>query len=150
MGFSPLTYGKKCNIEIPKLKPVMGLKGRITNIHTIEKGDGVSYGYSYIAQKNTRIATIPIGYADGVSRNLSNRIFASLNGKMIKQIGRITMDQMMFDIEDIEAKEGDIITLLGYDEKDYYSVDEWAKILNTINYELTCRLKVRLPRIYVR
>ncbi len=149
-GLSPLTYGKKCNIEIPKLKPVMGLKGRITNIHTIEKGDGVSYGYSYIAQKNTRIATIPIGYADGVSRNLSNRIFASLNGKMIKQIGRITMDQMMFDIEDIEAKEGDIITLLGYDEKDYYSVDEWAKILNTINYELTCRLKVRLPRIYVR
>lgn len=149
-GLSPLTYGKKCDIEIPKLKPVMGLKGRITNIHTIEKGDGVSYGYSYIAQKDTRVATIPIGYADGVSRNLSNRIFASLNGKMIKQIGRITMDQMMFDIEDNDAKEGDIITLLGYDEKDYYSIDEWAKILNTINYELTCRLKVRLPRIYVR
>lgn len=149
-GLTPLTYGKECLIEIPKLKPVMGLKGRITNIHTINKGDGVSYGYSYIADKPTKVATIPIGYADGVSRNLSNRIFASLNGRMIKQIGRITMDQMMFDIEDIEAKEGDIITLLGKDENDYYSIDEWAKILNTINYELTCRLKVRLPRIFVR
>ena len=69
---------------------------------------------------------------------------------MIKQVGRITMDQMMFDIGDNKAEVGDIITLLGHDENDYYSVDEWAKILNTINYELTCRLKVRLPRIYVR
>ena len=149
-GLSPLTYGKECNINLPELKPVMGLKGRITNIHTIEKGDGVSYGYSYIAEKTTRIATIPIGYADGISRNLSNKITASLNGKNIKQIGRVTMDQMMFDIGDIEAKEGDIITLLGQDGDKYYSIDDWAKILNTINYELTCRLKVRLPRIYVR
>ena len=61
------------------------------------------------------------------------------------------MDQMMFDITDVEeAKVGDIITLLGEDEDNYYSIDTWAKILNTINYELTCRLKVRLPRIYVR
>ena len=60
------------------------------------------------------------------------------------------MDQMMFDIGDIEAKEGDIITLLGQDGDKYYSIDDGAKILNTINYELTCRLKVRLPRIYVR
>lgn len=149
-GLTPLTYGKDCGINLPKLKPVMGLKGRITNIHTIQKGDGVSYGHTYIADKPIRVATIPIGYADGVSRNLSNRIFASINGKMIKQIGRITMDQMMFDIDDIDAKVGDIITLLGKDENDYYSIDEWAKILNTINYELTCRLKVRLPRIYIR
>ena len=79
------------------------------------------------------------------------KIKAGLNGKKIKQIGRITMDQMMFDITDVEeAKVGDIITLLGEDEDNYYSIDTWAKILNTINYELTCRLKVRLPRIYVR
>lgn len=149
-GLTPLTYGSNCDIAIPRLKPVMGLKGRITNIHTIEKGEGVSYGHTYIANKETKVATIPIGYADGVSRNLSNRIFASLGGKMIKQIGRITMDQMMFDITGTDAKVGDVITLLGKDENDYYSVDEWAKILNTINYELTCRLKVRLARIYVR
>ncbi len=129
----------------------MGLKGRITNIHTMEKGEGVSYGWAYVADNKTRVATIPIGYADGVSRNLSNKIKAGLNGKKIKQIGRITMDQVMFDITDVEeAKVGDIITLLGEDEDNYYSIDTWAKILNTINYELTCRLKVRLPRIYVR
>lgn len=149
-GLSPLSYGKTPVIKLPKLKPVMGLKARITNIHTIEKEEGVSYGYSFIAEKETKIGTIPIGYADGVSRNLSNRIFASLNGKMIKQVGRITMDQMMFDITGVDAKVGDIITLLGKDENDYYSIDEWAKILNTINYELTCRLKVRLPKVYVR
>lgn len=149
-GLTPLTYGKTPCVELPKLKPVMGLKGRITNIHTVKEGEGISYGYTFVAQKDIRVATIPIGYADGVSRNLSNRIFASLKGKMIKQVGRITMDQMMFDISDVNAEPGDIITLLGHDEKDYYSVDEWAKILNTINYELTCRLKVRLPRIYVR
>lgn len=149
-GLTPLTYGKTPCVELPKLKPVMGLKGRITNIHTVKKGEGISYGYTYVAKKDIKVATIPIGYADGVSRNLSNRIFASLNGKMIKQVGRITMDQMMFDIGDNKAEVGDIITLLGHDENDYYSVDEWAKILNTINYELTCRLKVRLPRIYVR
>ena len=67
-------------------------------------GEGISYGYTYIAQKDIRVATIPIGYADGVSRNLSNRIFASLGGKMIKQVGRITMDQMMFDIGDNKAQ----------------------------------------------
>ncbi|MCQ2790287.1 MAG: alanine racemase, partial [bacterium] len=76
----------------------------------------------------------------------SNKIYGKINGTKIKQIGNITMDQMMFDITDIDAKEGDVITLLGED----LLIDEWAKILNTINYELTCRLKVRLPRVYIR
>ncbi len=150
-GLSPLSYDNSSKFKLPDLKQVIGLKGRITNIHTIEKGEGVSYGHIFIADKKTRIATIPIGYADGVSRLLSGKIKASLNGKIIKQIGRITMDQMMFDIGDIEAQNGDIITLLGDDEAgNFFSIDSWANLLNTINYELTCRLKVRLPRIYVR
>ena len=131
----------------PKLKPVMGLKGRITNIHKIEAGEGVSYAHTFTAYEPTRIATIPIGYADGVSRGLSNKIYGKINGKKVRQVGNITMDQMMFDIEDIDAQVGDVITLL--DEKDL-SLDRWAEILHTINYELTCRLKVRLPRVYVR
>lgn len=133
----------------PELKQVMGLKGRITNIHTMKKGQGISYGYSYVADKDIKVATIPIGYADGVPRALSNKIFAELNGYKIKQIGNITMDQMMFDISGIDATEGDIITLLNDSDKDL-SIDNWAKIVGTINYELTCRLKVRLPRVYVR
>ena len=130
----------------PSLKPVMSLKGRITNIHELKPGESVSYGHTYTAYETTKIATIPIGYADGVSRRLSNRIQAKLNGKLINQVGNITMDQMMFDIGDIDAKIGDVITLLDED----LTIDNWSKILDTINYELICRLKVRLPRIYVR
>lgn len=133
----------------PELKQVMGLKGRITNIHTMHKGQGISYGYSFVADKDIKVATIPIGYADGVPRALSNKIYAELNGQKIKQIGNITMDQMMFDITGIDANEGDIITLLNDKDKDL-SIDNWANIVGTINYELTCRLKVRLPRVYVR
>lgn len=130
----------------PDLKPVMALKGRIVHIHTADDGDGVSYGYTYRAKGQRTIATIPVGYADGVSRGLSNKIFGVLNGKKVPQVGNITMDQMMFDITGVNAENGDVITLL--DEET--SVDEWAKILGTINYELTCRLKVRLPRVYTR
>ena len=131
----------------PKLKQVMGLKGRITNIHEVKKGEGVSYAHTFIADKPTRVATIPIGYADGVSRGLSNKIYGIINGKKIKQIGNITMDQMMFDLGDTKASVGDVVTLL---DGDNLTLDNWAEILHTINYELTCRLKVRLPRVYVR
>ena len=150
-GLSPMSYDKDPIVKLPELKQVIGLKGRITNIHEINENDGVSYCHKFKANKKTRVATIPIGYADGVSRSLSGKIEASLNGKKIQQIGAITMDQMMFDIGDIEASNGDIITLLGDDDcGNFFSIDDWAKKLDTINYELTCRLKVRLPRIYVR
>ena len=130
----------------PNLKPVLSLKARIVNIHNAKDGEGVSYGHTFTAKGTRKIATVPLGYADGVPRSLSNKIFGTLNGKEIKQIGNITMDQMMFDITGIDAQLGDAITVL--DEK--HTIDEWAKILGTINYELTCRLKVRLPRVYTR
>lgn len=139
-----------CSCEIPNLIPAMSLKGRITNIHMAEENKGVSYSHTYITNKNTKIATIPIGYADGVDRGLSNKIFGLVNGKKIPQIGNITMDQMMFDITNIDAKEGDIITLIGEDSGEIISINEWAMLLNTINYELICRLKVRLSRVYTR
>ena len=133
-----------------KIKPVMSLKTRIANIHTAPAGRGVSYSHTFKTTKDTTIATVPLGYADGIDRGLSNKLTAGICGKKIKQIGNITMDQMMFDITGIDAKEGDIITLLGQDGDNVFSIDEWAKILGTINYELTCRLKVRLPRVYTR
>lgn len=132
--------------HIPKLKQILSLKGRIVHIHEAKDNEGVSYGHTYIAHGIRKIATVPLGYADGIPRGLSNKIYGVLNGKRVPQIGNITMDQMMFDITGIEAKLGDVITLL--DENN--SIDEWAKILGTINYELTCRLKVRLPRVYTR
>jgi len=130
----------------PELKQVISLKGRIVHIHDAKDKEGVSYCHTYRANGTRTIATIPIGYADGVSRGLSNKIYGVLNGVKVPQVGNITMDQMMFDITGVEAEIGDVITLL--DEEN--SIDEWAKILNTINYELTCRLKVRLPRVYTR
>lgn len=130
----------------PELKQIIGLKARIVNIHEAQVEEGVSYSYTYKTPTQTKIATIPVGYADGVPRALSNKLVGKINNKIIKQIGNITMDQMMFDITGIEAQEGDIITLLD----DELSIDNWAKKLNTINYELTCRLKVRLPRVYTR
>ena len=135
------------NAKKPELKQILSLKARITNIHELRAGESVSYGHTYTAYESTRIATIPIGYADGVSRLLSNKIEAVINGEIVRQVGNITMDQMMFDLADTDAQIGDVVTLL--DEKSL-SLDTWAKLLGTINYELTCRLKVRLPRIYTR
>lgn len=134
----------------PELEQVISLKGRITNIHEAAKDEGVSYSHTFITDGLTKIATIPIGYADGVSRNLSNKICGIINGKKVRQIGNITMDQMMFDVTGLQVNEGDVITLLGEDGGEFISVDEWANILHTINYELTCNLKVRLARVYTR
>lgn len=132
--------------EKPNLVPAMSLKGRIINIHDAQVGSGVSYCHTHIVKNDAKIATIPIGYADGVDRRLSNKIYGILNGQKIPQIGNITMDQMMFDITNVDANEGDVITLIGED----ISINDWAKILGTINYELICRLKARLSRVYTR
>lgn len=136
----------------PDLKQVMSLKGRITYIKEIPGGSGISYGYSYKTDRDSsRIATIPVGYADGVPRSLSNKIYGLVKGQKIKQVGNITMDQMMFDITGIEnISTGDVITILGEDNGDFLSIEDWAGELNTINYEITCRLRVRLPRVYTR
>lgn len=130
----------------PDLKQLISLKARIVNIHKAKNDEGISYCHTYCAKGERTIATIPLGYADGVPRLLSNKISGRLNGVEVPQVGNITMDQMMFDITGVKAKEGDIITLLDENK----SIDQWANILNTINYELTCRLKVRLPRVYTR
>ena len=130
----------------PDLKQLISLEARIVNIHTAKNGEGVSYSHTFTAKGDRVIATVPVGYADGVPRLLSNKIKGSVNGVEVPQVGNITMDQMMFDITGTNAKVGDILTLL--DEN--HSIDVWAKLLNTINYELTCRLKVRLPRVYTR
>lgn len=130
----------------PDLKQLISLKGRIVNLHCAKDSEGVSYCHTYCAKGDRIIATVPLGYADGIPRGLSNKITGKLNGVEVRQVGNITMDQMMFDVTDVNCKTGDVITLLDEDK----SIDEWAKILNTINYELTCRLKVRLPRVYTR
>ena len=111
----------------PKLKQLISLKGRIVNIHTAKEGEGVSYCHTFVAKGERIIATVPIGYADGVPRLLSNKIKGVVNGVEVPQVGNITMDQMMFDITGVKANIGDVITLL--DEE--HSIDECANILHT-------------------
>lgn len=151
LGISGMLPEVLPNTNIPKLKQVMSLKARIIYLSDVETNEGISYGYSYKAESNRKIATIPIGYADGVSRSLSNKISGIINGQKVKQVGNITMDQLMLDVTDVEGvKKGDIVTLLGQDSDEFIHIDEWAKILGTINYEISCNLKVRLPRVYTR
>ena len=142
-GYYPSEEVKKENL---KLKPALTLKTNVAFVKKLDEDMYVSYGRTYKTEKKSKIATLPIGYADGVPRLLSNKIKGVVNGVEVPQVGNITMDQMMFDITGVKANIGDVITLL--DEE--HSIDEWANILHTINYELTCRLKVRLPRVYTR
>lgn len=145
------------------LRPALGLKARILHIQEVCGGEGVGYGFSYRTPIShtaseptfTRIATVPLGYADGVLRCLSNRIHGLLGGMRVPQIGSITMDQMMFDISALpEAAIGDAITLLGREEthgtEESVWLDDWAHKAGTIEYELMCALRVRLPKTYIR
>lgn len=133
--------------EYSFLEPLISVKGRITEIHSVKKGEYVSYDRTWQAEKDSLIATIPVGYADGVDRRLSNKISGIYKGKKIKQVGLITMDQMMFDISEIETPlVNDVICLIDRENP----ISNWANILNTITYELICRLRLRLPRIYTR
>lgn len=132
------------------LKPVMQVKARITQLKTIPPGTGVSYGYRFIADRETAIATVGIGYADGLPRNLSNKMTALIRGQRVPQVGAITMDQIMLDVSQVpDLHEGDIVTLLGSDGDERISADDWADLLDTISWEILCSFKHRLPRVMI-
>lgn len=133
-----------------QLKPVLQLKARVTHVKTIPIGTGVSYGHNFLAQKETCIAVVGIGYADGVIRSLSNQMQVLLRGQRVSQIGAITMDQLMIDVSSIpNVQEGEIVTLLGEQGTEKITADDWANQLNTISWEILCGFKHRLPRVAV-
>ena len=131
------------------LKPVLSLKARITSVKEINKNDSVSYGRTYIATENRKIASVSIGYADGIPRNLSNQnMQVKINESYGTVIGRICMDQLLIDISDISnVKVGDIITIIGEDKN--ITAEQVADKADTITNELLCRLGDRLARIIV-
>ncbi len=130
------------------LKPVLEVKARITQIKSIPEGTGVSYSHKFIAPAPMVIAVVGIGYADGIPRNLSNRLKVLLRGQFIAQIGNITMDQLMLDVTNISNLEiGEIVTLIGQDHGNKISADDWANTLGTISWEILCSFKHRLPRV---
>jgi alanine racemase len=142
-------YGLESRSISDELTPVMSVRGRINQIIEIPAGESVGYGFTWTAERRTRLANIPIGYADGVDRRLSNRISALCLGQAVPQVGTISMDMMIFDITDLpEVREGDVLTLIGKDGQAQRFLADWALILDTITYELACRLRLRLPRTF--
>lgn len=130
------------------LKPVLQVKATITQVKTLPPATGVSYGYHYVTEKETRVAVVGIGYADGIPRNLSNKMSVLLRGQSVPQIGAITMDQLMIDVSSIpDVQTGEIITLLGKQGHHTITADDWANCLGTISWEILCSFKHRLPRV---
>lgn len=133
------------------LRPVMTLKSRITMMKTIKSGDGVSYGLTFRAARPTTAALVPIGYADGVNRHLSNQAQVCIREIKANIIGRVCMDQVMIDVTDIPgASVGDEVVLFGQQGKKIIYLEEWAKFAGTITYELACKISERVPRVVVR
>jgi len=133
------------------LKPVMQVKARVTQVKTIPPGAGVSYGYQFITDQQLQLAVVGIGYADGIPRNLSNKMTVLIRGQQVRQIGAITMDQLMLDVSEIpDLQTGEVVTLIGQDGDLSISADDWAESLGTISWEILCSFKHRLPRVTVK
>ncbi|MFZ3102490.1 MAG: alanine racemase [Desulfitobacteriaceae bacterium] len=145
-GFSPSSeVGGNARFE-----PVMSWKTMISHVKTIATGDTVSYGRTFQAAYPTKVATIPVGYADGLRRALSNRGEAIVRGERVTIIGRVCMDQTMLEVTKIsDIKVGDVVTILGEDGSERIDATEMASWLGTINYEVICGISKRVPRKYV-
>lgn len=150
-----ILYGYYPSEEVNKkkinLKPVMTLKTNIVHIKTMEPGMCISYGRKFRTERRSIIATIPIGYADGYTRLLFNKAKVIINGKFAPVVGRICMDQCMVDVTDIgNVNIGDEVILLGEDKGLKFNADDIAELIGTINYEITCMIGKRVPRVYIK
>jgi alanine racemase len=146
-GLYPSPYMKK-SMDLG-IVPAMTLKSRVSMVKKLPQGHGVSYGRTYICDRDTRVATLPVGYADGYSRRFSNQSWIMIKGQRANSLGTICMDQCMFDISGREdITEGEEAVLFGT-EADGITADDLAFISNTINYEIVCSVSSRVPRIYV-
>lgn len=147
------TYGLYPSEEVIRdktdLKPAMALRSKVSYIKTVPAGVGIGYGWSYVTDKETVVATIPAGYADGYKRALSNRGRVLIHGMSAPIIGRICMDQFMVDVSHIpDVRIGDTVTLFGMDGAERIPVEELADASASFNYEFVCGLTRRVPRIY--
>lgn len=131
-----------------KLSPALKVKARVTLVRDVGKGIGVGYGHFFKTQRASKLAVVAIGYADGVSRSLSGKISASIDGVLVPQVGAIAMDQMVFDITDKpDIKTGQVLTLLGTDGEVCISPQDWCDLSGSIPWEVLCSFRNRLPRV---
>ncbi len=146
-------YGYYPSDEVDKtklaLKPALRWETRLTQVKTIQKGQSVGYGRSYVVDKDTVIGVVPVGYGDGYRRGNSNKGYCIINGKKARILGRVCMDQLMVDITDIEgATEGALVTLIGAQQEVSIWADEMADICDTISYEILLNISKRVPKVY--
>lgn len=132
------------------IKPALSLHSTVIHVKWVPTGTPVSYGGTYVTKRETRIATIPMGYGDGYPRSLSNKGYVLLHGKRAPVLGRVCMDQFMVDVTDIpEASVGDKVTLLGRDGEEEITAEMLGALSERFPYELLCGLGKRIPRIYI-
>lgn len=132
------------------LKSVLSLKSKIVYVKTVPAGQEISYGGTYTTERDTRVATICIGYGDGYPRSLSNKGYVLVNGQRAPILGRVCMDQLMIDVTDIkgEVQTGSVVTLLGRDMDEEITMEALGELSGRFNYELACDLGKRIPRVY--
>ncbi len=135
--------------ESISLRPVMSIITKVDSVNRIDAGETVSYGRKFKAGETTNIISVSMGYADGYSRNLTNKSKAIINGRFYSQAGTVTMDRTMFDVKNDNIKIGEEVILLGEKKNLKISAWDWAEILNTIPYEITCGISQRVPRLYI-
>jgi alanine racemase len=146
-GISP---GAELDGLAASLRPALALKSRVSHVKRLAAGDRLSYGLRHTVAAATDVATVPVGYADGVRRNLSGTSAAMLVGGRRRQIiGTITMDQLMIDCGDDDVAIGDEVVLIGRQGDEEIRAEEWARTLGTIGYEVVCAIGPRVPRRYV-
>lgn len=147
-GYYPSDEVKKDNLSI---KPALTLKAKIAHVKELDSGMYISYNRTFKTSRKSKIATIPIGYADGYIRTLKHEAKVIVNGQLAPIVGNICMDQFMIDVTDIDnVKSGDEVILLGESNEVKFNADDLAKCMNSINYEVLCLLKNRVPRAYIK
>ena len=136
----------------PDLTPVLSLRSVVSHVKTVKPGATISYGRKFTAQKEMKVATVPVGYADGYPRILSAKgAQVLIGGKRCPILGRVCMDQLMADVSALpDVKVGDTVTLIGRDGEEAITADELANLEGSINYEVVCGLSKRVPRVYLK
>ena len=150
-----VTYGLYPSREVDpallKLKPALSWHSRVTHVKVLEPGRSVSYGATYVTEKATTVATVPVGYADGYHRSLSGNFYVLIHGKKAPILGRVCMDQMMVDVTDIPGVQvNDPVVLIGSDGEETITMEMIAGQAGSFNYEFVCGISRRVPRVYVQ
>ena len=148
-----VTYGMYPSDEVDpqllNLKPALQWRSRVTHIKMLPPGREISYGGTFVTTRKTRVATVPVGYADGYRRSLSGKFYVLIRGRRAPILGRVCMDQMMVDITDVpDVKIDDPVVLVGNDGNDVITVEEIAAASDSFNYEFVCGISRRVPRRY--